>query len=102
MPLQTAESRRLYRQIADQIAALIDKGEYRVGQRLPPERDLARQLGVSRPSVREALIALEVEGYVEVRVGSGVYVLGPRPGASAAPMAGDSGPCGVIQARWLI
>ncbi|HSW83936.1 MAG TPA: GntR family transcriptional regulator [Usitatibacter sp.] len=43
---------------------------YGAGQRLLPERDLARQLGVSRPSVREALIALEVEGYVEVRVGS--------------------------------
>ena len=69
MPLQAVDNRRLYRQIADQIAALIEKGEYGAGQRLPPERDLARQLGVSRPSVREALIALEVEGYVEVRVG---------------------------------
>jgi DNA-binding FadR family transcriptional regulator len=79
MPLQAVENRRLYRQIADQIAALIERGEYGTGQRLPPERDLAKQLGVSRPSVREALIALEVEGYVEVRIGSGVYVLGPRP-----------------------
>ena len=53
------------------------------GARLPPERDLAKQLGVSRPSVREALIALEVEGLVEVRIGSGIYVLGPsvRPRA---------------------
>src|ERR1051325_8124988 len=78
MPLQTVENRRLYRQIADQIAALIEQGEYGPGERLPPERDLAKQLGVSRPSVREALIALEVEGYVEVRVGSGVYVAGGR------------------------
>ena len=38
MPLQAVESRRLYRQIADQIAALIERGEYGVGQRLPPER----------------------------------------------------------------
>jgi len=103
MPLQAVENRRLYRQIADQIAALIDRGEYGAGQRLPPERDLAKQLGVSRPSVREALIALEVEGYVEVRIGSGVYVMGPR-GADAVgePLNSDSGPFELIKARWLI
>ena len=101
MPLTAVESRRLYRQIADQIAALIDRGEYATGQRLPPERDLAKQLGVSRPSVREALIALEVEGYVEVRVGSGVYVNAPRAGA-AATLPADSGPFELIKARWLI
>jgi DNA-binding FadR family transcriptional regulator len=101
MPLQAVDSRRLYRQIADQIARLIEQGEYAVGARLPPERDLAKQLGVSRPSVREALIALEVEGYVEVRVGSGVYVVGPQPAAGAKPNA-DSGPFELIKARWLI
>jgi DNA-binding FadR family transcriptional regulator len=101
MPIQAVESRRLYRQIADQIAALIEKGEYGAGERLPPERDLAKQLGVSRPSVREALIALEVEGYVEVRVGSGVYVVGPdRTGTPQLPA--DSGPFELIRARWII
>jgi DNA-binding FadR family transcriptional regulator len=102
MPLIAVENRRLYRQIADQIAALIERGEYRVGQRLPPERDLATQLGVSRPSVREALIALEVEGYVEVRVGSGVYVLDRGAGAAPEPLPADSGPFELIKARWLI
>jgi len=102
MPLQAVENRRLYRQIADQIAALIEKGEYEPGERLPPERDLAKQLGVSRPSVREALIALEVEGYVEVRVGSGVYVSASRAGAAAAALPADSGPFELIRARWLI
>jgi len=77
MPFQSIEPRRLYRQIADQIRELIRAGEFVAGARLPPERDLAKQLGVSRPSVREALIALEVEGLVEVRIGSGIYVLGP-------------------------
>jgi DNA-binding FadR family transcriptional regulator len=101
MPLQAVESRRLYRQIADQIAALIEKGEYGAGARLPPERDLAKQLGVSRPSVREALIALEVEGYVEVRVGSGVYVTRERPSAAEA-LSADSGPFELIRARWII
>jgi len=103
MPLQVVDNRRLYRQIADQIAALIEKGEYGTGQRLPPERDLAKQLGVSRPSVREALIALEVEGYVEVRVGSGVYVVGPpATAARGEPLPADSGPFELIKARWLI
>jgi DNA-binding FadR family transcriptional regulator len=101
MPLQAVDNRRLYRQIADQIAALIEKGEYGAGVRLPPERDLARQLGVSRPSVREALIALEVEGYVDVRVGSGVYVRGAGTTRSA-PLPADSGPFELIKARWLI
>lgn len=102
MPIIAVENRRLYRQIADQIAALIDRGEYPMGARLPPERDLAKQLGVSRPSVREALIALEVEGYVEVRVGSGVYVVGPRAEEPSEPLPADSGPFELIRARSLI
>ncbi|QJR10625.1 Putative L-lactate dehydrogenase operon regulatory protein [Usitatibacter rugosus] len=103
MPIQAVESRRLYRQIADQISELIDSGEYLRGARLPPERDLAKQLGVSRPSVREALIALEVEGYVEVRVGSGVYVTDNRRTATVSPgLPEDSGPFELIRARWII
>jgi DNA-binding FadR family transcriptional regulator len=74
VPLEAVEARRLYRQVADQLRALIDSGEYAAGSRLPTERDLAEQLKVSRPTVREALIALEVEGRVRIRVGSGIYV----------------------------
>ncbi len=103
MPIKAVESQRLYRRIAEQIAQLIRRGEYKPGERLPPERDLARQLEVSRPSVREALIALEVEGYVEVRVGSGVYVTQRRPAArSVDPLPGDSGPFELISARRLL
>lgn len=106
MPLQTIEPRRLYRQIADQLRALIERGEFPVGSRLPPERDLAAQLGVSRPSVREALIALEVEGWVEVRMGSGIYVRRSQPGAAEAPTAADvesaEGPLETIRARQVI
>src|SRR3954468_1621512 len=102
MPLQAVENRRLYRQIADQIARLVERGEYPIGARLPPERDLAKQLGVSRPSVREALIALEVEGYVEVRIGSGVYVVNRARRETPEPLAEDSGPFELIKARWLI
>lgn len=102
MPLQTVEPRRLYRQIADQLRALIGQGEFAVGARLPAERDLAKQLGVSRPSVREALIALEVEGWVEVRTGSGVYVL-DRSQHAAAPVASTEwGPLELIRARRVV
>jgi GntR family transcriptional regulator, transcriptional repressor for pyruvate dehydrogenase complex len=101
MPIQSIEPRRLYRQIADQIRALVRSGEFPPGSRLPPERDLARQLGVSRPSVREALIALEVEGLVDVRIGSGIYVLnGSRAGAGEVEAA--AGPFELLRARWVI
>jgi DNA-binding FadR family transcriptional regulator len=108
MPLQTVESSRLYRQIAEQLRGLITGGEFAAGARLPAERDLARQLGVSRPSVREALIALEVEGWVEVRTGSGIYVQAPqRRGGARAPRDGngtgtDWGPLELMRARELV
>ncbi len=97
------ESRRLYQQIADQIRELIDCGAFDAGTRLPPERDLAQQLGVSRPSLREALIALDIEGRVEVRSGSGVYVSAARPGPTATRTAamGES-PSQLMEARSVI
>ena len=100
MPIQTIEPRRLYRQIADQLRGLVERGEYAGGTRLPPERDLALQFGVSRPSVREALIALEVEGLVEVRMGSGVYVRPHDP--KQLRRVGGEGPLETIRARQLI
>src|SRR5215207_7527964 len=102
MPLQTVEPQRLYRQIAEQLRSLIGAGEFQPGSRLPAERDLAKQLGVSRPSVREALIALEVEGWVEVRTGSGVYVLerhGQLNGADVKVPPTEWGPLELIRAR---
>ena len=71
---QPLETRRLYRQIADQIRDLLASGRFPPGSRLPPERDLAAQLRVSRTSVREAIIVLELAGLIEVRVGAGTYV----------------------------
>lgn len=89
MPLTMVEPQRLYRRIADQIAALIGRGEYPAGARLPAERELARELGVSRTSVREAIISLEIAGKVEVRVGNGIFV---RPHAAGLPREDDDGP----------
>ncbi|MBK0394549.1 FadR/GntR family transcriptional regulator [Ramlibacter algicola] len=105
MSLQTVGSQRLYRQIAEQVRALIAGGEFAAGSRLPAERDLARHLGVSRPSVREALIALEVEGLVEVRLGSGIYVRtrdGATRPARARAAANDWGPLELMRARELV
>jgi DNA-binding FadR family transcriptional regulator len=108
MPLQTIEPQRLYRVIADQMRNLIATGEFAVGTRLPAERDLSKQLGVSRPSVREALIALEVEGAIEVRTGSGIYVRNkkPNPKARANKLALTVsvawGPLELMRARELV
>lgn len=109
---QAVAATRLYRMIADQIAGRIRAGDFPRGRRLPSERELAEQLQVSRASIREALIALEIEGYVEVRVGSGVFVTIAPDGAGFPAAAGsashgaadrdDFGPFDLLEARMLI
>lgn len=69
------KSRRMFWQIAEKIEAKIESGLYPPGNRLPPERELAETFDVSRPTIREAIIALEVMQLVEVKTSSGVYVL---------------------------
>ena len=104
MPIQTVASQRLYQQVAGQLGELIRHGEFLPGDRLPPERDLARQLGVSRPTVREAMIALEIAGLVDVRTASGAYVR-KTPVTSLMPFAPpDIGPSPfeLVAARRLI
>lgn len=65
---------RLYQRLARTLFEEMSAGTYAVGDRLPAERELSSLYGVSRPAVREAMIALEVQGYIEVRVGAGAYV----------------------------
>ncbi|MFT4047337.1 MAG: FadR/GntR family transcriptional regulator [Solimonas sp.] len=65
---------RLYQKVAGKLFDDLASGQYAVGDRLPTERELAAEHNVSRPAVREAMIALEVQGLIEVRVGSGAYV----------------------------
>jgi DNA-binding FadR family transcriptional regulator len=72
-------SKRLFQQVAETIAALIDEGAYPPGTRLPGERELAEKLGVSRVTIREAEIALQALGRLEIKTGSGVYVSEKRP-----------------------
>ncbi len=91
MPIKVIEPRRLYLEIAGQIRSLIENGEFRVKSRLPAERELAKQFGVSRPSVREALIALEVEGYVVT-----------TPKRPAPDYSRTEGPLEIMRARKVI
>lgn len=65
---------RLYQKLARHIFDDLVAGRYAIGSRLPAERELCAEYGASRPAVREALIALEVQGYIDTRVGSGAYV----------------------------
>lgn len=102
--LPQLETVRLYRQIADLIGDRIDQGLFPIGTLLPSERELAEQLGVSRTSVREGLIALEVTGKVSILVGHGVQVLEAtpqrEPAATAVDMADwDIGPIQLMEAR---
>ncbi len=100
MPFQPINSKRLYEQVADQIGDLIRSGEFEPGQRLPAERDLAKSLGVSRPVVREAMVALEIAGLVEVRTGSGAYVR--QPDKEETTLNAGHSPTDVLNARMIV
>jgi len=92
---------RLYRLVAARIQQLIASEGIAAGERLPSERDLAIKLSVSRASLREALIALDLGGVIEVRGGSGVYV-SALPEADVTLPEGGPGPFEVLAARRLI
>ena len=96
----------MYQQIANQIANLIGEGQFKAGDRLPPERDLAKEFGVSRNVVREAMVALELAGLIEVRIGAGTFVqsthnhsfkFGPLGEGDVGP-----GPFELISARRIV
>jgi len=101
MALDPIVSKRLYQQVAERIKKQIQAGSLSVGDRLPAEKDLAMQLGVSRPVVREALIALEIAGLVEIRTGSGTYVR-DRSKLSLPMVDAGPGPFELLHARLLI
>jgi DNA-binding FadR family transcriptional regulator len=73
-----SSNQRLYRQVVEKMLLMLESAEYPPGSRLPPERELSERFHVSRPTIREAIIALEVMGKVGVKTGSGVYVLEQR------------------------
>ena len=92
---------RRYQDVAEALRGVIRNEGFVVGDRLPPERQLSDRLSVSRSLVREALIMLEIDGLVEVRKGSGIYLAAPSA-SSSPPVRDDIGPFELLQARQLL
>ena len=91
---------KLYQQVAATVADAIQRGDFAPGQRIPSERELADDYKVSRPTIREAMIALEVIGLVRSRHGAGIFVVDNPP--LDAPMIGlDIGAFELTEARRL-
>ena len=91
---------RPYERLARKISALILRGELRAGARMPSERELAERYRVSRTAIREAIIALEIRGVVEVRPASGIYTRPVRPSSIIAK--GSAGPFELLRGRLII
>jgi GntR family transcriptional repressor for pyruvate dehydrogenase complex len=96
---EAIKSDRLYIKVADQLTNLIKTSKIKPGEKFPAERDLAERLGVSRPTIREAMIAMELSGIIEIRSGSGTYVTNNQPRLDL----GDQGvgPFEILEARLL-
>ena len=103
MELQAVKAERLYLKVAEQLSRLITSGSIKPGERLPSERILADKLGVSRPTIREAMIALEISGVIEIRTGSGIYAT-QKQFQQSQPEIGDKGvgPFEILETRFII
>jgi GntR family uxuAB operon transcriptional repressor len=91
--------RRRYVQVAERLLDAIGRGDYLVGSRLPGDREIAAMTQVSRPTAREAILALELVGAVEVRHGAGVYVIDPRLRSAESAAVALGVPQELIEAR---
>lgn len=88
------------RNVSGHLQQLILRGGLKPGDRLPSQRELAEQLGVSRPSLREAISALETMGLITVKVGSGVFVASPDARAPLWRFSDRCSPRDVYEARY--
>lgn len=98
-------SNKLYIQIYNQILAQIESGAFQIGDKLPTEKELCAQFGVSRAPVRQALSALEMNGYIYSRQGEGVYVKNTQPTADnqqASIILESVSPEDIVEARMNI
>lgn len=102
MDFSRIEPRKLYLRVADQIMDRVRDGRLPPGSKLPSEREIAAQMGVSRPSVREALIALELLGVVKIRIGQGTFVVGSPASLEALRSSGMVPPFDLLEARAAI
>lgn len=106
MVFERIETKKVYVRIVEQILDLIREGYFKVGDKLPPERIIAEQLGVSRPTVREALSALEIVGLVESKTGQGTFIhsvdlesLKPR---AVSLLQEEASPSEILEARRVV
>lgn len=102
LQLQIIKSDRLYLKVAEQLKKLIDNQQIKPGERFPAERELAEQLGVSRPTIREAMIALEMSGVIEIRTGSGIYVTQQKSRQILDLDDNGVGPFEILEIRYII
>jgi GntR family transcriptional repressor for pyruvate dehydrogenase complex len=105
MPIGKIERKKSYMLIVEQIKHLLTSGELQVGEKLPPERELAEQFGVARPTVREALSALEVLGIIDVQVGSGAYIINlpqQSPSQLVQQIEAESHPVDLFEVRQAV
>lgn len=91
---------RSFEVVAQKITNLV-QADYKPGQRLPSERDMAQHFGVSRPTIREAILSLVMAGVLEVRRNSGVYVVG-LGGLREVQVLEGFGPFENLEARRLV
>jgi GntR family transcriptional repressor for pyruvate dehydrogenase complex len=104
MSFKKVETKKKSIYVAEQIIDAIHKGIYKVGDKLPAERQIAEETGVSRPSVREAISALQIVGLVESRSGDGTYIRQPIKNVHAefrvwSILERTNSPFGVWEAR---
>ncbi len=102
----STETKRPYQEVGHLLRQMITNMGYAIGDRLPPEREIAEMLNVSRAVVREALIMLELENLIEVRKGSGIYLIAlpnqKENTTSASCALNAAGPFELLQARQLL
>lgn len=101
MQLEAIKNQRLYLKVAEQVSKLVKDGVIKAGERLPSERELAEKLGVSRPTIREAMIALEIAGVIEIRTGSGIYILEKKNPEIILEDEGV-GPFEILETRYIL
>ena len=85
--LEPIRPKKISEEIVNRIKQLISSGELKPGDRIPSERELATMLGVSRPSVREAIMVLDAMGFLESRQGGGTFVKALTEGSITDPLA---------------
>lgn len=100
MQLEAIKNKRLYLKVAEQISSLVQVGRLKPGERLPAEKELAEKLGVSRATVREAMIALEIAGVIEIRTGSGIFILDKKP--ELVLVDEGIGPFEILETRFIL